>query len=147
VTWRLAGLVLVITAGYLLPQSAASTPVKEVRRVLILNVMGPLSSPGVALMDEAIVAGLQKSPYQIELYSEDLEATLFPDEAVQRQFRDWYIRKYRDRKPDVIIAVGLDPISYMVEAHESFFPNIPIIFCGSTEEMLDGMKLDSHFTG
>src|SRR6185437_2268672 len=28
-------------------------------------------------MDDAIVADLQKSPYQIELYSEDLEATLF----------------------------------------------------------------------
>ena len=62
-------------------QGPAPAKVKEVRRVLILNVFGPLSSPGVALMDEAIVAGLRESPYQIELYSEDLEATLFPDEA------------------------------------------------------------------
>ena len=120
---------------------------KEVRRVLILNVMGPLSSPGVARLDEAIVANLAKSPYQIELYTEDLEATLFPDEASQRQFREWYIRKYRDRKPDVIIAVGLEPIRFMVASHESFFQNIPIVFCGSTEEMLGELKLDSHFTG
>ena len=140
-------LVLVLTAGCLLPQPAASVPVKQVRRVLILNVMGPLSSPGVALMDEAIVADLQESPYQIELYSEDLEATLFPDEAAQRQFREWYIRKYRDRKPDVIIAVGLEPLRFMVESHEPFFSNIPIVFCGSTEEMLGELKLDSHFTG
>jgi len=144
--WKLASLFLVV-AGYLLPQSAASAPVKEARRVLILNVMGPLSSPGVALMDKAIVAALQESPYQIELYSEDLEATLFPDEASQRQFREWYIRKYHDRKPDVIIAVGFEPIRFMVESHESFFANTPIIFCGSTEEMLGGLKLDSHFTG
>ena len=32
-------------------------------------------------MDQAIVANLESAPYQIELYSEDLEATLFPDEA------------------------------------------------------------------
>ena len=140
-------LILLLAAGYLLPQPAAAVHVKKVRRVLILNVMGPLSSPGVALMDEAIVAGLQKSPYQIELYSEDLEATLFPDEVTQRQFREWYFRKYRDRKPDLIIAVGLEPIRFMVESHESFFQNIPIVFCGSTEEMLDELKLDSHFTG
>jgi len=144
---KLASLVLVIAAGYLLPQSVASAPVKEVRRVLILNVMSPLSSPGVARMDEAIVANLAKSPYQIELYSEDLEATLFPDEASQRRFHEWYIRKYRDRKPDVIIAVGLEPIRFMVESHESSFLNIPIVFCGSTEEMLDELKPDSHFTG
>ena len=79
-------LVLVLTAGSLLPQPAASASVKQVRRVLIINVIGPLSSPGVALMDEAIVAGLQKSPYQIELYSEYLEATLFPDEATSGNF-------------------------------------------------------------
>jgi PAS domain S-box-containing protein len=145
--WKPASLVLVLIAGCCLAQPAAPAPVKEVRRVLILNVMGPLSSPGVALLDGAIVAGLQESPYQIELYTENLEATLFPDESSQQQFRESYIRKYRDRKPDVIIAVGLEPLRFMIESHESFFPNTPIVFCGSTEEMLDKLKLDSHFTG
>ena len=145
--WKSPKLVLLLLGALLLFQAAAPAKVKGVRRVLILNVFGPLSSPGVALMDEAIVADLQKSPYQIELYSEDLEATLFPDEAVQRQFREWYIRKYRDRKPDLIIAVGLEPLRFMVASHETSFSNIPIIFCGSTEEMLGELKLDSHFTG
>ncbi len=145
--WRLASLVLVMAASFLHPNAAASPPVTEVRRVLILNVMGPLSSPGVARMDEAIVAGLEKSPYQMELYSEDLEATLFPDEVSQREFRERIVHKYRDRKLDVIVAVGFEPLRFMIESHESFFPNTPIVFCGSTEEMLGGLKLDSHFTG
>ena len=138
---------LLIAAAFLLPQLTSAAPLQAVRRVLIVNVYSPLSSPGVAMVDRAIVAGLEKSPYQIELYSEDLEAALFPDEASQRQFQEWYIRKYRDREPDVIIAVGPDPLKFLVESHEKAFPNIPIIFCGSTEEMLDELKLDSHFTG
>jgi PAS domain S-box-containing protein len=138
---------LLLLAVFLLFQSHAPAQVKEVRRVLILNVLGPLSSPGVALMDEAIVAGLERSPYQIELYTEDMEATLFPDVVSQRQFREWYIQKYRDRMPDVIIAVGLEPLRFMVESHEKFFPRVPIVFCGLTEEMLDELNLDSHFTG
>ena len=145
--WKSPKLVLLLLGALLLFQAAAPAKVKGVRRVLILNVFGPLSSPGVAVMDEAIVAALQESPYQIELYSEDLEATLFPDEAVQRQFREWYIRKYRDREPDLIIAAGLEPLRFMVASHESSFSNIPVIFCGSTEEMLGELKLDSHFTG
>jgi PAS domain S-box-containing protein len=140
-------LTLLLLAVFLLFQSHAPAQVKEVRRVLILNVLGPLSSPGVALMDEAIVAGLERSPYQIELYTEDMEATLFPDEVSQRQFREWYIHKYRDRMPDVIIAVGLEPLRFMVESHEKSFPGVPIVFCGLTEEMLDELNLDSHFTG
>jgi len=131
----------------LLFQNLAPAQIKEVRRVLILNVFGPLSSPGVARMDEAIVASLEQSPYQIELYTEDMEATLFPDEASQQQFREWYIRKYRDRKPDVIIAVGLEPLRFMVASHARFFPGVPVVFCGLTEEMLDGLKPDPQFTG
>ena len=145
--WESPKLVLLLIGALLLFQGPTPAKVKEVRRVLILNVFGPLSSPGVALMDEAIVAALRESPYQIELYSEDMEATQFPDEATQRQFREWYIRKYRDRKPDLIIAAGLEPLRFMVASHESSFSNIPVIFCGSTEEMLGELKLDSHFTG
>src|SRR5258706_11974575 len=143
-SWKLIFLLL---GMLLLFQNLAPAEVKEVRRVLILNVFGSLSSPGVARMDEAIVASLEQSPYQIELYTEDMEATLFPDEASQQQFREWYIRKYRDRKPDVIIAVGLEPLRFMVASHARFFSGVPVVFCGLTEEMLDGLKPDPQFTG
>jgi PAS domain S-box-containing protein len=98
-------------------------------------------------MDQAIYAGLQDSPYQIELYNESLETTLFSDDASQRELRDSYLRKYEHRKPDVIIAVGPASLKFMIDTHERSFPNIPIIFCGGTEEMLGQLKLDSHFTG
>ena len=140
-------ILLAAVTACLLPLSIAEVPVKQVRRVLIFNTYGPLSSPGVALMDRAIVAGLEQAPYQIELYSENLETTLFPDEEIQRQFLEWSTRKYRDRKPDVIIAVGREPLKLLVEAHEKTFPGVPIVFCGSTKEMLDQLKLDSSFTG
>ena len=121
-------------------------PVKEIRRVLIFNAKG-VSSPAVNLINQEIRAGLAKSPFQIELYSEYLETTLFPDEASQRGNRDSYIRRYRDRKPDLIIAVGPSPIKFMVDSHERFFPNIPIVFCASPEKLAGNPKLDSQFAG
>ena len=45
-------------------------------------------------------------PYQIELYVETMQGILFSDPASQREVRQGYIRKYRDRRPDVVIAVG-----------------------------------------
>jgi PAS domain S-box-containing protein len=138
---------LVVATTCFHPWLTAEIPAKQVRRVLIFNTYGPLSSPGVALMDRAIVAGLEQAPYQIELYSENLETTLFPDEEIQRQFLEWSTRKYRDRKPDVIIAVGREPLKLLVESHNKTFPGVPIVFCGSTKEMLDQLKLDSSFTG
>ena len=129
------------------PRLGAVAHKKEVRRVLVFNDLGSISSPGFAAIDQAIFAGLEKSPYQIEFYNENLETTLFSDTDTQRGFQKGYVQKYRDRKPDVIIAVGEESLKFMVEWHETAFPNIPIIFCGSTEEMLDDLKLDSHLTG
>lgn len=140
-------MVLVVVAGFLFLQSLIAQPTKTVRRVLILNDFGSLSSPGIALLDHAIAAGLASSPYQIELYNENLEATLFPDETSQQRFREWYIRKYADRKPDVIVTAGPASLRFMIESHERSFPNIPVVFCGTTEEMLDQLKPDSQFTG
>jgi signal transduction histidine kinase len=140
-------LLLVVLAAFFLPQVMVAQQTKAVRRVLIFNDFDSISSPGIAALDQAIAVGLASSPYQIELYNENLEATLFPDEASQHRFREWYIRKYADRKPDVIITVGPSSLKFMVESHERSFPNTPIVFCGSTQEMLDQLKPDSHFTG
>jgi signal transduction histidine kinase/ABC-type uncharacterized transport system substrate-binding protein len=128
-------------------QTVLAQQQRIVRRVLVFNDFGSISSPGVAILDQAIAAGLASSPYQIELYNENLEATLFPDEASQHRFREWYIRKYADRTPDVIITVGPASLRFIIESHERSFPNIPVIFCGTTEEMTDQLKPDSHFTG
>jgi PAS domain S-box-containing protein len=131
----------------LLVPTVVAADVKQVRRVLIFNDLGSISSPGFASIDQAIFAGLEKSPYQIEFYSENLETTLFSDKDSQRRFREWYVRKYRDRKPDVIIAAGRGSIKFMIDSHEADFPNTPVVFCGSHESMIDELKPDSHFTG
>lgn len=140
-------LVLVVAAAFLFPQSIGAQQIKAVRRVLVFNDFSRISSPGVAILDEEIAAGLATSPYQIELYSENLEVTLFPDKLSQDRFREWYIRKYADRKPDLIVTVGPASLKFIVESHEKSFPKTPVIFCGTTEEMLDQLNPDSHFTG
>ena len=120
---------------------------KETRRVLVLNDLGTVSSPGFAEIDQALFAGLQKSPYQIEFYQETLELTLFPDDVSQRRFREEFIHKYSGRKPDVIIAAGSDSLKFIAESHERFLRDTPIIFCAILEEIPDQLKPDMHFTG
>ena len=129
----------------LIPSAAGQ--VKETRRVLIFNDYSSIASPGIAAMDQAISSSLERSPYKIELYNENLEVTLFPDEASQRRLREGYARKYADRKPDLIIAVAPASLRFMIESHERFFPDTPVVFCGSTEDMLNLLKPEAHFTG
>ncbi len=144
--WRLAKLGLVLAAYCLLSQSIAATPAKEVRRVLILHSLG-FSSPASVAVDEEIRAALDNSPYQIELYEETLQGILFSDPASQREVRLGLIRKYRDRRPDIVIAVASAPIRFMAESHDEFGPNTPVVICASSEDQLDNLKLESRFTG
>ena len=130
----------------LLFQPPANSEVKEVRRVLVFYELGH-SSPAVELIDREMRAVMDGSPYQIELYSEDLETTLFDDPSAQQEFRQWYVHKYQGRKPDVIIALGPNPLRFMVDSHESSFAGIPIVFGGTSELQADNPRLDSHFTG
>jgi PAS domain S-box-containing protein len=115
--------------------------------VLILNDLSIVSSPGFAEVDQAILGGLQNSPYQIELYHENLQVTLFPDEVSQRRFREGLIAKYSERKPDLIITAGSASLKFVAELHESFIRNTPIIFCGVLGEVPDRLNSDIHFTG
>jgi signal transduction histidine kinase/ABC-type uncharacterized transport system substrate-binding protein len=144
--WRRSSTLFILTAILLWP-ALFSAQVKETRRVLIFGDYGP-STPAVALAMEKIRDILvQESPYQIEFYTEFLQTDLFPDEAAQAQIRKSLERKYQKREPDVIIAVGPAPISFLAQAHARFFSGVPIVFCGSTEEQADNPDLDSQFTG
>src|SRR6266481_2186677 len=140
-------LIIVAAVSFVFPQSISTEPPKPIRRVLLFNDFGYMVSPGIMALDQAIVAELEQCPYQIELYTETLESTLFSDEASQRRIRAWIALKYSDRKPDVIITAGPGSLRFMIESHESFFQGTPIIFCGTTEEMVGELKLDPHFTG
>ena len=143
-SWQFASLWLGILL--LLPCSAAGQ-VKQVRRVLIIDDLGIISSPGFAEIDQAIFAGLQKSPYQIELYHESLELTLFPDEVSQRHFREQFVQKYSKRRPDVIIAAGSASLKFMAASQDRFLRDTPVVFCGTLGEPPEQLKPDMRVTG
>jgi len=135
---------VVILVCLLPPPSTAQ--IKETRRVLIFNEVGPWA-PAIAAINQQIYAAMDKSPYQVEFYTESLETTLFPDQPTQQEFERWFVHKYRARKPDVIVAAGPGPIRFMAEVHQRFFTGVPVVVCTSSEELAGNPRLDSSFTG
>src|SRR5437773_12408810 len=95
--------------------SGEGAQLRQARRVLLINDLGIVSSPGFAEVDQAIFSALQNSPYQIELYHESLQLIFFPDDESQRAFRQSLIRKYSERKPDLIIAAGSASFKFIAE--------------------------------
>jgi PAS domain S-box-containing protein len=127
-------------------QHIAGAQSKPIRRILILNEVGP-SFPLISAIEQGIRTALDNSPYKLEFYHEYLETTLFPDAADQKAFRDFYLRKYERRIPDVIVTVGPSPLQFMVETHQRFFPSVPIVFCLPNSLSATVPVTDSDFTG
>ena len=137
---------IVLAAIVLADPLGTAAPTKEVRKILILNEANA-TYPGISIINQGIQAGLNDSPYHLQLYSEYMDTSLFPDPAVQQELRDFYIRKYRNLKLDVIITVGPSPLKFMKEVHQTAFPGVPIVFCLPTLGATTTPILDSDFAG
>ena len=117
------------------------------RRVLVLYEQG-ISYASAGLIDREIHSVLEgQSKYHIDFYIEYLDAHLFRDSASEEVLRDWYLQKYEDIKPDVILAAGAAPIQFMTNVHDKYFSGIPVVFCHSAEDWIHNLKPDMQFTG
>ena len=125
--------------------SNMAMPGKPVRRVLVLYEAN-LSYPAVANVDREIRETLGRSRYHIEFQSETLDEVILPDEGSQREVGQEYVRKYRDYKPDLIIAEGATSLKFVVHSHSKFFPSTPVVFC-AVEQDFDRPILGPDFTG
>ena len=138
--------VVTILVACLLLNLTTSAQTKPVRRILILNEVGP-SYPLIRLVDEGIRSALTGAPYEIEFYREYMDTVAFPGPADQRVIREFYLRKYANRKPDVIITVGSSPLHFMFDTHKTSFAGVPVVFCFPNAPSNDGLSLDTDFTG
>src|SRR4051812_5069216 len=127
--------------------SGAGAQLRQTRRVLLINDLGMVSSPGFAEVDQAIFSALQNSPYQIELYHESLQLTFFGDEASRLDFRESLMRKYSQRKPDLIIAAGSASLKFVAESREAMIRDTPVVFCAVLGDISDELKSGLHVTG
>jgi PAS domain S-box-containing protein len=131
---------------WLVACGVAGAQTKPVRRILILNELG-YSYPAIRIIDQGIRSALENSPYQLDFYTEHLDTIQFPDPATQQKFRDFYLQKYQDRRPDVIITVGPSPLKFMMDVHKKVFAGVPIIFCLPNQAAPGSPALDPDFTG
>ncbi len=151
--WRVVGrkgkrfAMLGLFCAFLALNSPAGLSQEPLRKsVLIINELGP-SHPALTMVGQQIASVVGTDPrYQIEFYSESLDARSFPDEPSREEIREWIAHKYRNHAPDVILAVGPEPIKFLARS-PSVFGDTPIVFCGSTERQAGNPQLDSRFTG
>src|SRR5262245_39085720 len=120
-------LILLLLGSFQFPPPSTAQR-KPVRKVLIVYEVNPMY-PAIRLIDEGIQGALENSPYELEVYREYLDTILLPEAATQQEIRAFLMRKYRNRRPDVIITAGPGPLRFMMESRDTAFPGVSVVFC------------------
>src|SRR5271166_875771 len=116
------------------------------KNVLMINEIGQ-SHPAAVLVTNQILSALRSDPrFDAELHWENLDAIDISDDS-RNELRDAIIRKYRDRKWDVIVLMGPDPIQLLAEPSRTFYPGVPVVFCCTFPGQVDQRSTDSRSTG
>jgi len=128
--------------------SLAADTVPPVKKNILIVSEVDVTNPAISTVTRELLSALSANrDYQIELFSESLETPAFLDQTAELKAENALINKYRDRKVDIIVAIGPNPIVFMSHFAETFLPNVPVVFCGSNLEQAGHPKLTSRFTG
>lgn len=114
--------------------------------VLMVNEVGH-SHPGPVVVTNAIVSTLQSDPqFEEEFYWENMDAADISDEA-RDEVRNSLINEYRNRKPDLIVLMGPDPLRLTAEPWKPFYSDVPAVFCCTIPDQVDPKAIDYRATG
>ncbi len=104
---------------------------------MLLLYQDEMSLPGERAMDSGIRSVLGNKP-DIQIYSEHLDTSLFPDPKFQAAQLAWYRSKYRDRRIDLVITAAL--------LSQTILPDKPTVFCAIERNGLPHATLPANST-
>ena len=131
----LGNLLFLTTAGFVILAWAAvnaggqAPDRRPSQRVLVLYSDERLL-PANLIVDQAInTVFAADNSKRIELYSEFLDVARFPGEEQRQRQRVFLREKYRERPPDLMIAVSGDAFAFLTERRTELFAAVPIVYC------------------
>jgi signal transduction histidine kinase len=140
-------LVVVLAAIFLNAGFAAAEIVDRSPRVLILYPYDE-RLPATAIAGEnARKRLIEATSGNIDLFSEFLDLSRFPEEAHIERMARYMAEKYVDRRPDVVIALGEPATRFVINHRRAVARDAKIVFAGFDRESASKLNLPPDVTG
>src|SRR5688572_20736726 len=142
-----ARLVVVLAAVLLIGGAARAEIVGRSPRVLILYPYDE-RLPATAIAGEKARDRLQAATGgNIDLFSEFLDLSRFPEEAHLHRMARYMSEKYGDRRPDVVIALGEPSTRFVINNRQAVARDAKIVFAGFDRESASKLNLPADVVG
>ena len=140
---RTAALCVLLFLCPALPAQDRSEPY----RVLVLHSHGS-SLPANTDWHNGILRGLASAPdMQVQIDVEAPDLTRVDDADYVAELRRGYALKYRDYRPDLVIATYTPAFLFLLKYGEELFSGVPIVFCDPDGRIASAHKLPETMTG
>jgi signal transduction histidine kinase len=140
-------LFIFLLAIFLNHDLAAAEIVGRSPRVLILYPYDE-RLPATAIAGENARDRLQEATVgKIDLFSEFLDLSRFPEHAHIDRMARYMAKKYVDRRPDVVIALGEPSTRFIVNNREAIAPDAKIVVAGFDRESASKLNLPADVVG
>jgi signal transduction histidine kinase len=143
----LARTVLVCAGMLLLFGVAQGQETAHKKSVLVLYWYGK-DFPGNVQLEQSFKDALAKDRnLNVDYFAEYLEEDRFPGEQQAQLLHDYLLRKYADRKIDVVVAVTDAPFKFLLQHRSDLFTQTPIVFLAINPPANDILAADPGMTG
>ncbi len=140
---RIAALFVLLFLSAALPAQDRGEPY----RVLLLHSHRS-SLPANTDWYNGIVRGFASAPdLQVQIDVEAPDLTRVDDADYVAELRRGYGLKYRDYRPDLIIATYTAAFEFLFNYGEELFPGVPIVFCDADGRIVGAHTLPATMTG
>lgn len=141
------GLIVVQITIFMVSGIATAEIVGRSPRVLILYPYDE-RLPATSIAGENARVRLQEATAgKIDLFSEFLDFSRFPEDAHIDRMARYMAEKYSDHRPDVVIALGEPSTRFIVTHREAIAPDAKIVFAGFDRESASRLNLPGDVVG
>jgi signal transduction histidine kinase len=137
-------LLLTITAA---AGNCAAETVDRVPRVLILYPFDERIPATTIAGDSARNRLIEATAGKIDLYSEFLDLSRFPEKVHVDRMARYLAEKYTDHRPDVVVALGAEAVGFIVANRAAVAPQAKIVFAGVSAADAAKMNLPGDVVG
>jgi signal transduction histidine kinase len=117
------------------------------RRVLIVHAQNTSIQAGVLAEAGATKRLSERSREPLEFHTEFLDVARFPGNEHETRMARYLADKYRERKPDVVLAMGPQPLRFAIQNRSFLGFDSPTVFCCASPTTLAGLNLPADTTG
>ena len=117
------------------------------QRVLMLYPYNNLFLASVVAGEAARKRFTERAGNSLELYTDFLDLSRFAEQPHEVRTVRYLADKYRDRKPDLVLALGAQALEFVLKGRQELGFTAPVVFCCTSRARLAGFNPPSDVTG